>query len=194
MICFEVTINGEKICTAGVGDAGVLSSLLTFAKKRASADKQGDGSRSNITLRVGGMADIDDETNEHLEWFVRQVNVGDEIFIRIIERAESDPPPSKETSYLRCSFCERKQSEVLKLVAGPHAFICNECVSSCTQAITEGMPTERITLVLGKQAEAGCSFCGKKPKEVERVVGVPKAHICNECIAICLEILADGKV
>ncbi len=29
---------------------------------------------------------------------------------------------------LACSFCGKKQSEVWKLIAGPKAFICNECV------------------------------------------------------------------
>ncbi len=27
-----------------------------------------------------------------------------------------------------CSFCGKKETEVLKLVAGPHVYICNECV------------------------------------------------------------------
>lgn len=32
----------------------------------------------------------------------------------------NDPP-------LRCSFCGKSQKEVEKLIAGPNAFICNEC-------------------------------------------------------------------
>ena len=28
MKCFEIRINGDKVCTAGVGDSGVLSSQL----------------------------------------------------------------------------------------------------------------------------------------------------------------------
>jgi ATP-dependent Clp protease ATP-binding subunit ClpX len=29
---------------------------------------------------------------------------------------------------LKCSFCGKSQKEVWKLIAGPKAFICNECV------------------------------------------------------------------
>lgn len=29
---------------------------------------------------------------------------------------------------LRCSFCGKNESEVLKLVAGPRVYICDECV------------------------------------------------------------------
>jgi ClpX C4-type zinc finger len=30
---------------------------------------------------------------------------------------------------LRCSFCQKSEDEVEKLVAGPHVYICNECVA-----------------------------------------------------------------
>ena len=30
---------------------------------------------------------------------------------------------------LRCSFCQKNEDEVEKLVAGPHVYICNECVA-----------------------------------------------------------------
>ena len=29
----------------------------------------------------------------------------------------------------RCSFCGKSQAEVERLIAGPSAFICNECVT-----------------------------------------------------------------
>ena len=40
-----------------------------------------------------------------------------------------------ETVY--CSFCGKSQHEVRKLVAGPCAFICNECVELCSDIIHE---------------------------------------------------------
>lgn len=33
MKCFEVTINGEKMCTAGIGDSGALTAIISFATK-----------------------------------------------------------------------------------------------------------------------------------------------------------------
>lgn len=35
------------------------------------------------------------------------------------------------TSDLRCSFCSRDEGEVKKLIAGPNAYICNDCVWLC---------------------------------------------------------------
>ncbi|NLF80459.1 MAG: ATP-dependent Clp protease ATP-binding subunit ClpX, partial [Clostridia bacterium] len=37
----------------------------------------------------------------------------------------------------RCSFCGKKQSEVVKLVAGPGAYICNECIELCMEILNE---------------------------------------------------------
>jgi len=38
---------------------------------------------------------------------------------------------------------------------------------------------------------ARCSFCGKPTTEVERLVAGPGVYICNECIALCNDILAQ---
>jgi ATP-dependent Clp protease ATP-binding subunit ClpX len=34
-----------------------------------------------------------------------------------------------------------------------------------------------------------CSFCGRGPGEVERLISGPSAQICNECVRLCEEIL-----
>jgi hypothetical protein len=36
---------------------------------------------------------------------------------------------------LHCSFCGKSQHQVEKLIAGPRAFICNECVRLCDEVI-----------------------------------------------------------
>ena len=38
---------------------------------------------------------------------------------------------------LRCSFCEKTQDEVRKLVAGPSVYICDECVELCQDILSE---------------------------------------------------------
>ena len=45
----------------------------------------------------------------------------------------------KETGddQLRCSFCNKSQREVKKLIAGPTVFICDECVDICLDIIAE---------------------------------------------------------
>lgn len=42
----------------------------------------------------------------------------------------------KSDSILLCSFCGKSQKEVKKLVAGPSVYICEECVSLCSEIIS----------------------------------------------------------
>lgn len=44
---------------------------------------------------------------------------------------------------VKCSFCGKNQEEVKKLIAGPGAFICNECVELCRDILTEEKVAER---------------------------------------------------
>ena len=47
----------------------------------------------------------------------------------------------------RCSFCNKTQDQVRKLIAGPGAYICDECVGICSEIIMEefdGMYEEDI--------------------------------------------------
>src|SRR6202789_556410 len=38
-----------------------------------------------------------------------------------------------------------------------------------------------------------CSFCGKSKDSVKKVISGPSVYICNECIALCNEILAEDE-
>lgn len=38
---------------------------------------------------------------------------------------------------LNCSFCGKSQHEVKKLIAGPAVYVCDECVTLCSEIITE---------------------------------------------------------
>jgi ATP-dependent Clp protease ATP-binding subunit ClpX len=39
-----------------------------------------------------------------------------------------------------------------------------------------------------------CSFCGKSPAEVQRLIAGPTAYICDECIDLCNDILREEGV
>ena len=43
---------------------------------------------------------------------------------------------------LRCSFCNKSQREVRKLIAGPNVYICDECVDICLDIIAEDRARE----------------------------------------------------
>ncbi len=46
------------------------------------------------------------------------------------EQSDTRKPP-------RCSFCGKNQNEVQQLIAGPSAYICDECVALCGEVIGE---------------------------------------------------------
>ncbi len=42
--------------------------------------------------------------------------------------------------------------------------------------------------------ELCCSFCGKNQDEVQRLIAGPDVYICDECVALCNEIIAQESV
>jgi ribosomal protein L37AE/L43A len=45
----------------------------------------------------------------------------------------------------------------------------------------------------GKFHQAGtCSFCGKRQDQVRKLIAGPGVWICNECVVMCVEILAES--
>lgn len=44
---------------------------------------------------------------------------------------------SAPTKVLHCSFCNKAQHEVRKLIAGPSVFVCDECIDLCNDIIRE---------------------------------------------------------
>ena len=47
-----------------------------------------------------------------------------------------------EGEVLRCSFCNKNQRDVRKLIAGPTVYICDECVDICLDIIAEERESE----------------------------------------------------
>ena len=52
---------------------------------------------------------------------------------------------SSDGEILRCSFCNKDQNDVRKLIAGPTVFICDECVDVCNDIIADDNRTENKT-------------------------------------------------
>jgi ATP-dependent Clp protease ATP-binding subunit ClpX len=65
---------------------------------------------------------------------------------------------------------------------------------SFDQAKGKPMRFRRRATHHGKPAAGGdplrCSFCGKSQKRVKALIAGPGVYICNECVGLCVEILA----
>ena len=96
MIAFEVSLNRKKICVAGVGDIGVLSTLLSWVRREGRNTETGEPGRieEELTLSVGGLMS---STNEHVQWTESALTVGDEVCIRVTELESVDAPRDRRT-------------------------------------------------------------------------------------------------
>jgi len=88
MITFKVSLNGTKICIAGVRDVGVLSAIVTCVRRKAQ-DRRRGSRRQELSVEVGG---LDGGANEHLKWLSRRLRVGDRLAIEVIESETVDTP------------------------------------------------------------------------------------------------------
>ncbi len=48
-----------------------------------------------------------------------------------------------EKKSIRCSFCGKHEDQVERIIAGPGAYICNECVQLCMSLLDEGFEESR---------------------------------------------------
>ena len=53
--------------------------------------------------------------------------------------------PGKNGEKIRCSFCNKTEDQVRKLIAGPNGvYICDECIEICSEIVEEEMEEEGI--------------------------------------------------
>lgn len=70
----------------------------------------------------------------------------------------------------RCSFCNKSQREVHKLVAGPSVYICDECVAICND------------VVVGKADEGVCLVCRHGHAKADCVLVPDRGPVCRKCV------------
>jgi flagellar basal body L-ring protein FlgH len=97
MIAFEVMVNGNKVCVAGLEDLGVLSAILSWANRvpRSDAQTNEEYRTQELTLEVGGLQSARvNQTEQCILWVRKQLKVGDIVTINIknldaVDEAES---------------------------------------------------------------------------------------------------------
>ena len=64
---------------------------------------------------------------------------------------------------LRCSFCDKERSETNRLIAGANVYICEDCIRSAYQQVSEDVDLEAIGI--GEQKKAVLNI--PKPREIK---------------------------
>jgi len=123
MIAFEVTRNGQRICTAGVEGYGVVTAIVTWVSRDADAlssypvERREEAAHEELQLQVGGLTSDGPNAGTHHDWASTPLEPGDEVLVRISDTASPDAPshsrppdPERELSaqrdYVR-QMCQR---------------------------------------------------------------------------------------
>jgi ClpX C4-type zinc finger len=112
-------------------------------------------------------------------------------------------PPDSER---RCSFCNKAQHDVRKLIEGPSVFICDECVQVCNDIVNDDrLHANRLEFAIQPEptqivVESGgtkqsypvpCSFCGL-PVVFDEALGVAeRGFLCAGCVAAIEAAIAE---
>ena len=84
MKALTVYLNGDRICTASLGDDGHVS---------ADASLFGNGDDAGF-VRVGG---FDGSKNHHVKWCFQQIKTGDEVRIVVEDTQQIDEPNERKS-------------------------------------------------------------------------------------------------
>ena len=107
---------------------------------------------------------------------------------------------STDGQSLRCSFCNKEQDEVQKLIAGPAVFICDQCVHVCNDILAadarfaggvgaeakEPSPTAESTTRI-----VTCTLCGMRLPWEEGLPIPERGVLCPGCTGAVETALAD---
>src|SRR5690606_634760 len=83
--------------------------------------------------------------------------------------------------------------------SGPAPIACGRPPASISRGprvpvrfpVPHAIPSRRSPMSHDKHLR--CSFCGKSKDSVRKFISGPSVYICNECIALCNEILAEDE-
>lgn len=101
-------------------------------------------------------------------------------------RRETVPPGGD----VRCSFCNKNQHDVHKLIAGPGVVICNECVEVCNDILAD---EHRFTSAERKEPSGApsagvedfpvtCRLCGMQVLSGEALLVEERGMLCKPCV------------
>lgn len=89
----------------------------------------------------------------------------------------------------RCSFCNKSQKEVRKLIAGPSVYICDECVGICLPIVYSDVEEQLASVPSSSppHAEATCCMCSLTTLPAAAVNVPGRGALCLACAKAVVE-------
>ncbi len=96
---------------------------------------------------------------------------------------------------IRCSFCNKSQKEVRKLIAGPTVYICDECVDICLDILNQERdesPSSPVSAAANEVA-ATCCLCRLATLPAGVLILPGRGPVCSACAAAVAEAVAGNE-
>jgi hypothetical protein len=123
----------------------------------------------------------------------------------MFRRRSTETGGKPDQSEHRCSFCNKSQSEVRKLIVGPSlsVFICDECVETCRDVIADEAQAaasaggDDAAGIHGREdshLRGACALCGLPVLLDEALPIGERGFLCRGCVDAVEAAIAEEKL
>jgi hypothetical protein len=113
MIAFDISVNGERVCTAGVDSHfGILTAIVSWVKRdvdRMPADIRSEIAGEEFKIAVSGQKSVGADEFENYQWRGCDLKPGDEIHIAIVDVDRVDAPQTVKK--IRPKYVQKNDSD-----------------------------------------------------------------------------------
>ena len=88
MLAYRVTVNGRHVATVGMKEDGLLFLKASWMRLK-DADEVSFASEGDARFSISGLRD---ETEEHLDWYSKELTPGDKITLELVQTDVVDAP------------------------------------------------------------------------------------------------------
>ena len=86
---------------------------------------------------------------------------------------------------------DRSFQGLLAALDDPDASFAHHAAAYDTVGTATDTITEALANATGLDLATGCSFCGKPRPQLRKLIAGPGVYVCDECVALCVEILEE---
>jgi len=198
-----ITSSVEQLATVGTVDEKLLAEARQVQERLKHLEHEAEAARAEFRRAVHRLVSAGSRPQD----VAAALGLNGQQLHQIVQQAGGSERRGRDTptdAGLACTFCGTSQYEVRKLIAGPSVYICDGCVELAQGVISSGSVTNTrlgaVHAVLDQGGRVHCRFCGKHRDQVTGMAAMSAetggeasgpAAICDECLSLCIEIIAE---
>ena len=198
-----ITSSVNQLATVGTVDEKLLAEARQVQERLKHLEHEAEAARTEFRRAVHRLVSEGSRPQD----VAAALGLSGQQLHQIVQQAGGSERRGRDTptdAGLACTFCGTSQYEVRKLIAGPSVYICDGCVELAQDVISSGSVTNTrlgaVHAVLDQGGQVRCRFCGKHREQVTGMAAMSAetggeasgpAAICDECLSLCIEIIAE---